>query len=94
MKMLLRGIPKYAFTSIMVTDFIERVRAALKMQGVTARGVAQKAGLHRNTLCNIDRQDWNPTATVLKALEPHIIAIETGEWQEPPADEAEEKLVA
>lgn len=71
----------------MVTDFIERVRAALKQHGVTARGVAQKAGLHRNTLCNIDRRDWNPTAAVLKALEPHIEAIEAGEWQEPPADE-------
>jgi transcriptional regulator with XRE-family HTH domain len=77
----------------MVTDFIERVRAALKQHGVTARGVAQKAGLHRNTLCNIDREDWNPTAAVLKALEPHIEAIERGEWQEPPADEPE-KLVA
>lgn len=74
----------------MVTDFIERVRAALKKQGVTARGVAQKAGLHRNTLCNIDRPDWNPTAAVLKALEPHVEAIERGEWQEPPADEPEQ----
>lgn len=73
----------------MVTDFIERVRSALKRQGVTARGVAQKAGLHRNTLCNIDRADWNPTASVLKALEPHIEAIERGDWQEPPADEPE-----
>jgi transcriptional regulator with XRE-family HTH domain len=73
----------------MVTDFIERVRAALKQRGVTARGVAHAAGLHRNTLCNIDREDWNPTASVLKALEPHIEAIERGEWQEPPADEHE-----
>ena len=71
----------------MVTDFIERVRVALKQKGVTARGVAQKAGLHRNTLCNIEREDWNPTAHVLKALEPHIEAIERGEWEEPPAEE-------
>jgi ribosome-binding protein aMBF1 (putative translation factor) len=67
----------------MVTDFIERVRAALKQKGVTARGLAQKAGLHRNTLCNIDREDWNPTAHVLKQLEPHIELIERGEWIEP-----------
>lgn len=73
----------------MVTDFIERVRAALKQHGVTARGVARKAGLHRNTLSNIDREDWNPTADVLRKLEPHIQAIEAGEWQEPPADEPE-----
>jgi transcriptional regulator with XRE-family HTH domain len=78
----------------MVTDFIERVRAAVKQRGVTARGLAQKAGLHRNTLCNIEREDWNPTATVLKALEPHIYAIETGDWQEPPADEPTEKVAA
>lgn len=72
---------------VMVTDFIERVRAALKQKGVTARGVAHKAGLHRNTLSGIDREDWNPTATVLKALEPHIEAIEAGEWVEPPHDD-------
>ena len=75
----------------MVTDFIERVRAAVKQKGVTARGLAQKAGLHRNTLCNIDREDWNPTATVLKALKPHIGDIETGEWREPPVDDADEQ---
>lgn len=78
----------------MVTDFIERVRAALKQHGVTARGVAQRAGLHRNTLCNIDRADWNPTASVLKALEPHIEAIERGDWVEPPADDADAKAAA
>lgn len=74
----------------MVTDFIERVRAALKQKGVTARGVAQKAGLHRNTLSGIDREDWNPTATVLKALEPHVEAIESGEWVDPPHEEPEQ----
>lgn len=78
----------------MVSDFLERARSALKQQGVTARGVAQKAGLHRNTLCNIDRTDWNPTAEVLKKLEPHIEAIERGEWNEPPAEDAEEKAAA
>lgn len=78
----------------MITDFIERVRAAVKQKGVTARGLAQKAGLHRNTLCNIDREDWNPTATVLKALEPHIEAIERGDWQEPPIADDGEKAAA
>ena len=73
----------------MVTDFIERVRAALRKDGVTAGGLAKKAGLHRNTLYGADKPDWNPTADVLKKLEPHIIAIEQGEWNEPPADEPE-----
>lgn len=78
----------------MVTDFIERVRAAVKQPGVTARGLAQKAGLHRNTLCNIDREGWNPTATVLKALEPHVVAIEQGDWEEPPAEDVDPSKAA
>lgn len=72
----------------MVTDFIERVRAALKRDGVTPGGLATKAGLHRNTLYGADREGWNPTAFVLTALEPHVEAIERGEWNEP-SDEAE-----
>jgi lambda repressor-like predicted transcriptional regulator len=71
----------------MVTDFIERVRSALKRDGVTAAGLAKRAGLHRNTLYGAGAQGWNPTAAVLTALEPHIEAIERGEWKEPPADE-------
>lgn len=91
MKSLLRGISKYAFVrAIMVTDFIERVRAALGHEGVTAAGLAKKAGLHRNTLYGWDKEGWNPTAHVLTALEPHIAAIENGEWNEPPTDEPSE----
>lgn len=74
----------------MVTDFIERVRAALKQPNVTAYGLAKKAGLHRNTLYGADREEWNPTAAVLTKLEPHIEAIERGEWEEPPHDEPEQ----
>lgn len=71
----------------MVTDFIERIRAALRQEGVTRAGLAKKAGLHRNTLYGAEGDDWNPTAAVLTALEPHVEAIERGEWREPPADE-------
>lgn len=71
----------------MVTDLIERIRAALHKKGVTAVAVAQKAGLHRNTLSGVDREDWNPTAATLKALEPHILAIEADEWEPPEAEE-------
>lgn len=74
----------------MVTDILERVRAALHQEGVTAGGLATKAGLHRNTLYAADRPDWNPTASVLKALEPHIVAIERGEWKEPPSGDPEQ----
>lgn len=75
----------------MVTDFIERVRAALKRDGVTPAGLARKAGLHRNTLYGADREGWNPTADVLKAIEPHVIAIETGTWR---ADDEPEQVAA
>lgn len=74
----------------MVTDFIERVRAALKQPGVTAAGLAKKAGLHRNTLYGAERDDWNPTAAILTALEPHVEAIERGDWKEPPHEEPEQ----
>ena len=73
----------------MVTDFIERVRTALHQDGVTAAGLAKKAGLHRNTLYGAEKADWNPTADVLKKLEPHVMAIENGDWSEPPADDPE-----
>lgn len=72
----------------MVTDLIERIRAALRQKGVTATALANKAGLHRNTLYGIERDDWNPTAATLKALEPHLATIEAGEWR-PTEDEAE-----
>lgn len=78
----------------MVTDFIERIRAALQRDGVTAAGLAKKAGLHRNTLYGADREGWNPTAHVLTSLEPHVEAIERGEWREPPAEEPEQVAAA
>ena len=69
----------------MVTDFIERVRQALKKPGVTPAGLARSARLHRNTLYGADKEDWNPTAEILTKLEPQILAIEAGEWRaEPP----------
>lgn len=71
----------------MVTDFIKRVRSAMQVEGVTHAGLARKAGLHRNTLYGVERDDWNPTATVLKALEPHVLEIEAGRWSPPEADE-------
>lgn len=67
----------------MVTDLIERIRAALRQKGVTAVGLAYRAELHRNTLSGIERDDWNPTAATLRALEPYILQIEAGEWVPP-----------
>lgn len=56
----------------MVEDTLERVRAALKMPGVTRRALAEKAGIHRNTLNGCDKETWNPQASTLIALEPHL----------------------
>lgn len=79
----------------MVTDFIERVRAALKRDGVTHANLARTAGLHRNTLYGAEDAKWNPTAEVLKALEPHIVAIEAGEWKpELPEADSEARAAA
>lgn len=73
--------------AVMVTDLIERVRAALRKKGVTAVDMAYRAGLHRNTLSGVDREDWNPTASTLMALEPHIVAIEADTWEPVPPEE-------
>jgi lambda repressor-like predicted transcriptional regulator len=78
----------------MVTDFIERVRSALKRDGVTPAGLARTAGLHRNTLYGADRDEWNPEAKVLKALEPHVLAIEAGTWKADPPEADEPAKVA
>lgn len=80
--------------SRMVTDFLERVRAALKTKGVTAVALAQRANLHRNTLSGLERDDWNPTAETLMKLEPHVAAIERGEWQAIPEADSEAKAAA
>ena len=64
----------------MVTDMLERIRAAVRRKGVTAYALAHKAGLHRNTLVGVHSRDWNPTAETLMKLEPHIEAIERGDW--------------
>lgn len=56
----------------MVSETIERLRAALNQPGVTRRLLAEKAGIHRNTLIGCQRPDWNPKASTLIALEPHL----------------------
>ena len=72
----------------MVTDLIERIRAALQQDGVTPGGVASRAGLHRNTLYGWDQQSWNPTAETLRKLEPVVAIIEAGEWRQEDATKA------
>lgn len=54
-----------------ITDISARVRYALK-KGETPGGLAQKAGLHRNTLYGCEADGWNPTLQTLLKLEPHL----------------------
>lgn len=56
----------------MVTDTIEQLRRALKTPGFTKKALAEKAGLHPNTLLGCEQEDWNPTANTLRAIEPHL----------------------
>jgi hypothetical protein len=53
----------------MVISTIERIRAHLKLPGVTKKGFAEQAGLHPNTLQGIDETGWNPSAATMIALE-------------------------
>lgn len=56
----------------MVNDTIEQLRRALRLPGFTKKGLAEKAGLHPNTLLGCESDDWNPTAKTLRAIEPHL----------------------
>lgn len=60
----------------MVTNMVERLRAALKEPGFTKRALAEKAGIHPNTLLGCEGADWNPTLATLKAIEPHLPPID------------------
>lgn len=56
----------------MVSSTIDRIRAYLKLPGVTKKGLAEQAGLHPNTLHGVEHQSWNPTAATLLALEAQL----------------------
>jgi transcriptional regulator with XRE-family HTH domain len=56
----------------MITSTIERIRAHLRLSGVTKKGFAEQAGLHPNTLQGIEEAGWNPSASTLIALEAQL----------------------
>ncbi|MBO9580308.1 MAG: hypothetical protein J7498_05405 [Sphingobium sp.] len=60
----------------MVHEIIKRVRETLAQPGMSKHKLAIVAGLHRNTLRDVDDPDWNPSAATLAALEPHIVGSE------------------
>jgi 3,4-dihydroxy 2-butanone 4-phosphate synthase/GTP cyclohydrolase II len=53
----------------MSTDIISRVRVLVEEGSVTKSGLARAAGLHANTLRDLDSAEWNPTSETLRKLE-------------------------
>ncbi|MFZ5748554.1 MAG: 3,4-dihydroxy-2-butanone-4-phosphate synthase [Pseudomonadota bacterium] len=53
----------------MSTQLIERIRKLVVDGGMSRSGLARAAGLHANTLRDLDSAEWNPTAETLRKLE-------------------------
>lgn len=58
----------------MSTQLIEKLRKLVTEGGLSRSGLARAAGLHANTLRDLDQSDWNPTAETLRKLESYLFA--------------------
>jgi 3,4-dihydroxy 2-butanone 4-phosphate synthase / GTP cyclohydrolase II len=58
----------------MSTQLIERVRNLVTQGGMSKSGLARAAGLHANTLRDLEGGDWNPTADTLRKLETFLFS--------------------
>jgi 3,4-dihydroxy 2-butanone 4-phosphate synthase / GTP cyclohydrolase II len=56
----------------MSTILIEKLRRLVTEGGLSKSGLARAAGLHANTLRDLEEMDWNPTAETLKKLESYL----------------------
>ena len=56
----------------MSIDLIQRLRDLVSKGSVSRSGLARAAGLHANTLRDLDAPDWNPTAETLRKLESYL----------------------
>lgn len=56
----------------MSTELITRLRGLVTEGGLSRSGLARAAGLHANTLRDLDQPDWNPTADTLRKLEAYL----------------------
>jgi 3,4-dihydroxy 2-butanone 4-phosphate synthase/GTP cyclohydrolase II len=56
----------------MSTDLINRLRSLVTEGGLSRSGLARAAGLHANTLRDLDQPGWNPTADTLRKLEAYL----------------------
>ena len=48
----------------MSTQLIERIRAIVDDGSMSRSGLARAAGLHANSLRDLDSPGWNPTAAI------------------------------
>jgi|TARA_R100000501_G_scaffold10060_1_gene19876 3,4-dihydroxy 2-butanone 4-phosphate synthase/GTP cyclohydrolase II len=55
--------------AVMDTDLIERARDLVASGRMTKSGLARAAGLHANTLRDMNAPEWNPTSDTLKKLQ-------------------------
>ena len=53
---------------------IEKLRGLVTEGGMSRSGLARAAGLHANTLRDLESPDWNPTAETLRKLETFIFS--------------------
>ncbi len=53
----------------MSTQLIDRIRSIVSDGSVSRSGLARAAGLHANSLRDLDSNSWNPTAETLRKLE-------------------------
>ena len=58
----------------MSTLLIEKLRTHVAEGGISRSGLARAAGLHANTLRDLDAPEWNPTAETLRKLETYLAA--------------------
>ncbi len=58
----------------MPQPIVEKLRSLVTDGGLSRSGLARAAGLHANTLRDIDRPDWNPTSDTLRKLESYLFA--------------------
>jgi 3,4-dihydroxy 2-butanone 4-phosphate synthase / GTP cyclohydrolase II len=58
----------------MSTQLIDKLRSLVTDGGLSRSGLARAAGLHANTLRDLDQADWNPTAETLRKLESYLFS--------------------
>ncbi len=58
----------------MSTELIEKVRRLVTQGGMSRSGLARAAGLHANTLRDLEVGSWNPTADTLRKLETFLFS--------------------